>query len=151
MTFTEMLPTGTYRASRVYRHGGIEHRDGDAPTCFAYLTETVKLREFDAAMLIAEADREGRKTLPMHCHNGGEFDVLVEALREPVVNHVRVGVRVASRRIMGDRGTPGRALCGGELSDKDISLPEAKRDCKDGWKWLRCPKCRELVEKEMGR
>lgn len=62
-------------------------------------------------------------------------------------SHVRVGTTVGGRRIMDRPGNPGRALCGGELTSYDTTLPEARRMAKKGEleKWVGCAACREQV------
>jgi len=62
-------------------------------------------------------------------------------------SHVRVDVVQGGRRINDRKGSPGRALCGGELTSYDTTLSEARRLAKKGEleKWVGCAACREQV------
>ena len=63
-----------------------------------------------------------------------------------IENHVRIVRRRADRRLMGSPGVS-ETLCGGPMSDRDITPKEARADiAKGSWEWLSCEKCRSLIE-----
>jgi len=60
------------------------------------------------------------------------------------MSHIRIVDRVQGRRI-NDSGTT-HTLCGGEMTDRDLSWRDAKRDFPN-FPFLECPKCREAVRR----
>lgn len=64
---------------------------------------------------------------------------------EDTVNHVRIVEKRTGRRI-NDAAGSSHTLCGGAMTDRDISYQDATQDMQDGWKWLHCEKCRELIK-----
>jgi len=69
------------------------------------------------------------------------------------MNHVRV-IDVMGGRRPGNgyyaRYVEGKShtLCGGEMTDRDQSVRDARREYQAGlgWKWLECGKCRAMIE-----
>jgi len=65
--------------------------------------------------------------------------------QETQTAHVRVGVRPASKRIVGDRGRPGVTLCGEPITDRDMLTKDARNAIANGCP-LVCHKCRAILE-----
>lgn len=61
-------------------------------------------------------------------------------------NHVRIVEANASRQINGRTGTS-RALCGGEITDRDVLYRDAVKmtDSAERAKWIECAKCRDAI------
>ncbi len=62
-----------------------------------------------------------------------------------MINHVRVILRRADRRLMGGAGQS-KTLCGGAMTDRDLLPRDARKDMTLGWQFLACEKCRSMVE-----
>jgi len=60
------------------------------------------------------------------------------------MNHIRIIDKRKTHRL-GGLVNPGKShtLCGGEMTDRDISWKEAKKDMS----WLKCPDCRKILIK----
>ncbi len=61
------------------------------------------------------------------------------------LTHVRIIRSHGSRRINGRQGRS-ETLCGGEMTDRDATIGQARRDMANGWRWLTCKKCRAIME-----
>jgi hypothetical protein len=64
------------------------------------------------------------------------------------MNHIRLVVSLGGRRINDSIGKT-RTLCGGEMTDRDLTWSAAKRSARVGdlATWLACPECRAAVTK----
>lgn len=58
-------------------------------------------------------------------------------------SHVRVNVKTASRRIVGERGRAGETLCGAPVTSFDLGFSDAARlSVHEREQWIGCEQCR---------
>lgn len=66
-----------------------------------------------------------------------------------VQSHVRVNVKTASRRIIGERGRAGETLCGAPVTSIDLGYSDAVRaSAGEREQWISCDVCRSMVERQ---